>query len=273
MARNFPNFLGLVELLTFLVFDFLYARALSAHNALHPELEECAPAGSPDLDPVRVFDGLAAAAAEAVEHPPPTASAFLFFSSPKDREGSGGDGSDGRPTVPSPDANPAPSWSALHATVVLCGIAAPVLTLLALLFPSAFSWTLLSIPGWFAYLVVAPGLAAAVLYAARVITLLELVEVSKTRWISMMWFRLDFLFIMSGVALFGAGAWLVALCLCSVAVYSVYRLIKMEKHLNKVQRDTQLVRDELDVSRVLKPGTAESKCATDIHEGYSAVRA
>ncbi|CCW65445.1 unnamed protein product [Phytomonas sp. EM1] len=101
--------------------------------------------------------------------------------------------------------------------------------------------------------------------------LLELVEVSKTRWISMMWFRLDFMFIMSVVALFGAGAWLVALCLCSVAVYSVHRLIKMEKHLNKVQRDTQLVRGEVDVSRVLKPGTEESKRATGIHEGYNAL--
>ncbi|CCW69638.1 unnamed protein product [Phytomonas sp. Hart1] len=277
MTRNFSTFLGLVELLVFLIFDFIYAHALSSHKNNHPELEECAPQDSPDLDTLKVLDSLAAEVVEIYKyqrhrltgsntHYSYVENDYVTLEVNPRNPPADGLSSDGL-FAPSPRR----PVSALHATVVLCGIAAPIFTLLTLLFPSAFSWAFFVFPTWLSYVFVAPGLGATALYVARVLMLLELVEVSKTQWISMMWFRLDFMFIMSTVAFLGVGAWLVAICILSVSIYSVHRLIKMEKHLNQVQRDTQLVRGEVDVSRVLKPGTAESKKATGIIDGYSAL--
>ncbi|CCW72009.1 unnamed protein product [Phytomonas sp. Hart1] len=259
MAPTLPSFWGLVEVLTFLTFDFIYARSLSRHKNNHPELEECAPSNSPDLDPVGVLDGLTKAAEKPPDHL--TGGGVFTLSFTRDqapsevlvREGRIGKG----------------FFGVLHAMVVLCGISAPILTLLTLLFPFTFSWTLFSFPVWVSYLVVTPGLGATALYVTRVIMLLELVEVTKTQWISMMWFRLDFIFIMSVVAFIGAGAWLITLCMISVAIYSVYRIIKIEKHLNQLHRDTQLMRGEVDVDTINKSGTVESKKITEIHEAHS----
>lgn len=256
-------FIGLLELVAFFFVDFIYARSLNVHKNNHPELEECAPTGSPDLDTVAVLDSMAATAVQMVQHERQRFSgavpagnsgdyASLDALSPAAASGSGGLSS-----------NP------LHTAVVVCGAAAPLLVVLRLLFPSLMGWTTFGVPPWLSIVTVVPGLAVTGLYAARATTLSGLIDVTKSEWISMMWFRLDFLFIMSVVGLLGVGAWLVAVCMVSVAAYLAHRVMQMERRLSRIQRETQLVRGEVDVSRVLVPGTEESRKATGVSEGYT----
>uniref|UniRef100_A0A0A9XJN4 Uncharacterized protein C34E10.8 n=1 Tax=Lygus hesperus TaxID=30085 RepID=A0A0A9XJN4_LYGHE len=80
------------------------------------------------------------------------------------------------------------------------------------------------------------------------------------------------MFLMALVAMFGAGMWLVALCMTAVAAYLAHRVLKIEKYLHHLQTQTQLVRDEvMAVNRVYKPGSAESKKAVGGDSGYHAM--
>lgn len=57
----------------------------------------------------------------------------------------------------------------------------------------------------------------------------------------------------------------------AMAAYLAHRVMKMEKYLQRMQSQTQLVRGEvMSVDRVLKPGSEESKKAVNAHSGYNA---
>ncbi|KPA74530.1 hypothetical protein ABB37_09184 [Leptomonas pyrrhocoris] len=274
MTDGLPTALCFLELIVFFCCDFFYAKKLNEQKNAHPELDDCAPNESPDLDTIAVLDSLTATAVDLYQHererftgvPAPANArdyAFIDEHGPSAATAAAMNRSDAADNVGSNNI--------VHAVVVVCGVVAPVLTLLLVLLPSVFGWTRLHVPSVLSYLAAVPGLAAAGLYAMRAYDLTQVFDVTKTEWMAMMWFRLDFMFIMAAVALLGLGAWAITGCMLAVAMYLAHRVMKMEKQLNRVQRHTQLVRGEVDVERVLVPGSAESKKAAGINEGYSAL--
>lgn len=274
MTDGLPTALCFLELIIFFGFDFVYAKKLNEQKNAHPELDDCAPNESPDLDTMAVLDSLTATAVDLYQHERerftgvPAPASTHEYSNLDDRGAAGAAANAAGDRV---DVAENGGKNMMHTLVVVCGVVAPVLTLLLILMPSAFGWTRFPVPSAVAYFAAVPGLAATALYAMRSYELTQVYDVTKTEWITMMWFRLDFMFIMAAVALLGLGAWVIAGCLLVVAMYLAHRVMKMEKQLNRVQRHTQLVRGEVDVVRVLVPGSAESKKATGVSEGYSAL--
>lgn len=252
--------IGLLSLLVYFVADFYYARFLSSQRDAHPELEECAPAESPEVDTVATFQNL-------------TSTAVSFIQQERQRF----QGEDGRETYTSTEAAPSPIGVAsfranpIHTTVVLCSLVAPILTLLTLFSTTLFGWTLWDVPSLLSLLLTLAGIGAAGLYAVRAFNLSQSGDVTKTQWISMIWFHIDFMFIMAVVALLGPGAWLVSFCMFGTAAYLAHRAMKIEKNFSNVQRHTQLVRGEVDLTRVHVPGSKESKSAMGVDDGYSAL--
>ena len=273
MTDGLPTALCFLELIIFFCFDFFYAKKLNEQKNAHPELDDCAPTESPDLDTMAVLDSLTTTAVDLYQHErerftgvPAPANTREYTSIDEQ-----GPSSPGAAAAVRPNAFDQGGKNMMHTLVVLCGVVAPLLTLLLILVPSICGWARFSVPAAMAYVAAVPGLAATGLYAMRSYELTQVFDVTKTEWIAMMWFRLDFMFIMAAVALFGLGAWAIAGCLLVVAMYLAHRVMKMEKQLNRVQRHTQLVRGEVDVERVLVPGSAESRKAAVINEGYSAL--
>ncbi|EPY29396.1 hypothetical protein STCU_00990 [Strigomonas culicis] len=254
---------GLLSLLVYFVADLYYARYLSSQRDAHPELEECAPTESPEVDTTAAFENL-------------TVTAVNFLQEGRQRL-AGQDGAGARETYASAEAAPsvlgASSFRAnpIHTTVVLCSVLAPVLALLTLVASGLLGWTLWTVPTALSLLVTLSGIAAAGLYAVRSFNLSQAADMSKTQWISMMWFRVDFIFVMAAVALLGPGAWLIAFCMFGSGAYMAHRLMKIERHFGSVQRQTQLMRGEVDLSRVHVPGSKESKQAMGLDDGYSAL--
>lgn len=273
MGDSLPWAISLLDLIIFFLFDFMYANVLSKQKLAHPELEECAPAESPDLDTMAVLESLSTTAVEMYQHErerltgiaaPANAGEYTSLDRPvAAAEGHGAShdiGNDG-----------APKRTIIHGLVMGCGVAAPILTAFTFLFPSVTSWSRFSVASWLSYAASIPGVAAAGLYAMRSYELRHVQDVTKTEWIAMMWFRIDFMFIMAAVSFFGIGGWAIAACLLTVALYLAHRVLRTEKRLNRIQRHTQLVRGEVDVQRVLVPGSAESKKATGVLDGYNAL--
>lgn len=269
MADGLPTALCFLELIIFFGFDFLYARKLNEQKNAHPELDDCAPTESPDLDTMAVLDSLTNTAVDLYQHERERFTGVPAPANPSEYASIDEHGSAAAADRPNVFDNGGKNM--MHTLVVVCGVVAPMLTLLLILMPSAFGWTRFSVPSFVAYLAAVPGLAATGLYAMRSHELTQVFDVTKTEWIAMMWFRLDFMFIMAAVAFCGLGAWVITGCLLVVAMYLAHRVMKMEKQLNRVQRHTQLVRGEVDVERVLVPGSSESKKAAGISEGYSAL--
>ncbi|ESL06317.1 hypothetical protein TRSC58_06011 [Trypanosoma rangeli SC58] len=266
MAESLVFFLATIELIFFFTFDFILARILNALKQDHPELEECAPEEAPDLDPIAVVDSLRHTVVEIYD-----------YQHQRFTRTSGG-AMDDAVTGAGIDETPPPSLyshgNALYGAVVVCGLAAPVITFLQFVFPTALGWCRFEMPVWLQYLVVIPGLAAAFLFAARTLHVTHYTEVTRQQWILLMWFRLDFMCIMSVVALFGAGGWLIASCMFVVALYLAHRVMRIEKRLAHLTRETQLVRGEVDLEHVYRPGSAEAEQAlasSDV-QGYSALK-
>ncbi|KAG5471504.1 hypothetical protein LSCM1_01597 [Leishmania martiniquensis] len=270
MSDSVPSALCFLDLIVFFAADFFYAKKLSEQKNAHPELEDCAPSTSPDLDTMAVLDSLTATAVDLYHHERERFTGVAAPANSREYAAVGENGMIGQ-RVSSLDLGDPAGKTVLHTFVVVCSIAAPILTLLLVLVPSLLGWTRFRVHPSVSYLAAVPGLAAAGFYAMRSYELSPVFEVTKTEWIAMMWLRLDAIFIMSAVAFFGLGAWVVAGCMVATAMYLAHRLMKMEKHLSRVQRHTQLVRDEVDVTRVFVPGTEESKRASGINDGYSAV--
>lgn len=268
MSDGLATALCFLSLIVFFVADFFYARKLNEQKNAHPELDDCAPNESPDLDTIAVLDSLTATAVDLYHHERERFTGVPAPANTREYAAVGEDGVRG-PAAPAMDLGERTGTTAMHTIVVVCSVAAPVLTLLLVLMPSAFGWTRFSVHASIAYLAAFPGLAAAGFYAMRSYELAQVYDVTKTEWIAMMWFRLDIVFVMAAVAFFGVGAWLVAGCMVAMAMYLAHRVMKMEKQLNRVQRHTQLVRGEVDTTRVFVPGTEESKKAAGISDGYT----
>ncbi|ORC84495.1 uncharacterized protein TM35_000441510 [Trypanosoma theileri] len=264
MSDSLAFFLVTIELILFFAFDFLFARVLNTLKQDHPELEECAPEDSPDLDPVAVIDSLRHTVVEVYEH-----HQQHYTQVPQQANSTPAN-------VEEVEVRPISyvRENALHTTVVICGVVAPVLTVLQFLLPSGFHWCRFDPPPWLQFTGVVPGLAAVMVFAARAMHAGSLMEVSRQQWITLMWFRLDFMLIAAGVALIGAGAWLVALCMSAVALYLAHRVMRIERRLARLTRETRLVRGEVDVQHVYAPGTVEAQRAlasSDV-EGYNALK-
>ncbi|KAG5471836.1 hypothetical protein LSCM4_03394 [Leishmania orientalis] len=270
MSDSLPSALCFLDLIVFFVADFFYAKKLNEQKNAHPELDDCAPSTSPDLDTIAVLDSLTTTAVDLYHHERERFTGVAAPANSREYTAVGENGMIGQPAAGLDLGDPA-GKTVLHAMVVVCSIAAPMLTLLLFLVPSLVGWTRFSVHSSVSYLAAIPGMAATGFYAMRSYELTQVFEVTKTEWISMMWLRLDAMFVMSAVAFFGVGAWVVTVCMVTMAMYLAHRLMKMEKHLNRVQRHTQLVRDEVDVTRVFVPGTEESKRASGVNDGYSAL--
>ncbi|AYU81501.1 hypothetical protein, conserved [Leishmania donovani] len=270
MSESLPGVLCFLGLIVFFVADFFYAKKLNEQKNAHPELDDCAPATSPDLDTIAVLDSLTATAVDFYRHERQRFTGVAAPASPNEYAAVGENGVSEEPAA-NHDFGDQTGKTVMHTIVVVCSIAAPLLTVLVALMPSLFGWTRFGVHSSIAYLAAVPGMAATGFYAMRSYELTQVFDVTKTEWIAMMWLRLDAIFLMSAVAFFGVGAWVVAGCMVTTAMYLAHRLMRMEKQLNRVQRHTQLVRDEVDVTRVLVPGTAESKRASGINDGYSAL--
>lgn len=270
MSESLPGVLCFLGLIVFFVADFFYAKKLNEQKNAHPELDDCAPATSPDLDTIAVLDSLTATAVDLYRHERLRFTGVAAPANPNEYAAVGENGVSEQPAA-NLDVGDQTGKTAMHTIVVVCSIAAPMLTVLLALMPSLFGWTRFRVHSSIAYLAAVPGMATAGFYTVRSYELTRVFDVTKTEWISMMWLRLDAIFVMSAVAFFGVGAWMVAVCMVITAMYLAHRLMRMEKQLNRVQRHTQLVRDEVDVTRVLVPGTEESKRASGINDGYSAL--
>ncbi|KEG06249.1 hypothetical protein DQ04_15031020, partial [Trypanosoma grayi] len=107
MSDSFALLLASVELIVFFTFDFVFARVLNTLKHDHPELEECAPEDSPDLDPVAVIDSLRHTAVELYDHQQQRLAGGVGEDV--------GDGSDGLNTAASPPLHRA---NVLHNVVV-----------------------------------------------------------------------------------------------------------------------------------------------------------
>ncbi|EAN84067.1 hypothetical protein, conserved, partial [Trypanosoma cruzi] len=141
-------------------------------------------------------------------------------------------------------------------------------------FPLHLAVCRIILPVWVQYAALIPGLAAVFVFAARTTHVAQYSDVSKQQWILLMWFRLDFMCIMSVVALCGAGAWLVAGCMFAVALYLAHRVMRIEKRLAHLTHETQLVRGEVDIEHVYLPGSeqAERALASSDVQGYNALK-
>lgn len=266
MGDSLALFLGTAELLCFFVFDFILARTLNTFKQDHPELEECAPEDVPDVDPVAVMGSLRQTVVEMYDN----------------QQRWPGGNAEGGPVndainpevVTPPQPFPCSRKNVLHSAVVVCGLVAPIVTVLQVLLPGLFGWCRFDVPAWLQYVGVIPGLAAVLVVATRTLRVASLSEISRQQWMLLMWFRLDFMCITSAVAFLGAGSWLVAACMLIVALYLAHRVMRIENRLKYLTHETQLVRGEVDLQHVYPPGSEQARQAlasSDV-QGYSALR-
>lgn len=256
MAADFiVRFVGCINLTIFFAADFFFAYVLHRLKQDHPAIDECAPQDGDDIDTVTIIS-----------------SALNEF-------GGVSDGSDRRATPKRSTSSGGPAAAALnaatdralliHRIVIAASFCAPFFSFLQIIAPRALEWSMFNVPSWLGYLSIIPGLGVALFYASRAIRVSSFHEVSKSQWLSMMWFRLDTMCVMAVVMLLGWGDWLVALCLLAVALYLAHRLLVTEKRLASATKGTQLLREELDLERlVVEPNGSGG----DDRRGYSAVR-
>lgn len=281
---NFSYFFSCLELTIFYVFDLYFVQALNRYKREYPELDDCVPPSLPDVDGSEIAKAALMTAHEA-------ATALGSRSDAKDSlnasymahkaenpqhsmlmgdgEGAGGASADSIRSLFSSKA--AFLSRPLHAAVVIASVLGPTLSLLMTLFPHFTMWMGRGRPAWLRDIALMIGLAINVLFIARIRYLQHFSEVSKSMWVSLMWFRLDFMLLMAINAIIGFGAILVGACMLFVDLYLIYRIIRLEKALESQQLETQLLRDDAitQVNHVLVPGSTESKKAVGIDSGYT----
>lgn len=237
-------YLANLELAAFYVIDFVLAQALNRFKRDHPELDECAPAEAPELDSQGFVNVVAAAAIERYRGEASTSSSTA-------------------------DQFAQYNMNPMHFGAVICSVVGPLLSVLAVLLPHGFAWLNLSRSSVLRDVGVCVCTAMLAVYAARTYSILQLPEVTKSLWLSLMWFRIDFMLGVTAVSFVGFGALYISICLLVVSVYLALRLSQLERKLLHVQRDSQLLREEVFTDRVLAPGSEESKKASGIDDGYS----
>jgi len=107
--------------------------------------------------------------------------------------------------------------------------AVPVLVLLQVVGSDFFSWCFFSVPDFIGVTVLLGGCGAALFYVIRVLRLLRAVEVTRSQWVALSWFRLDATCIAATVLLVGWGNWLAAALLYLLDVYYASELLLAEK--------------------------------------------
>lgn len=245
-----------IELTAFYIFDFIFAQALNRYKRDFPELDDCAPEGTPDIDSSGFVRVVANGAMNMYQG------------------GDGGVENHGREEL-GVSAEPlslaaAAGANPVHTVVVVASVLGPLCSVLMTLLPHSASWMAQERPTWLRDIFVALGLALDVLFIARTLSVMRFSEVTKTLWLSLMWFRLDFMLLMAVVALVGFGSIVVGLCLLAVGLYLAQRVMQLEKRLASLQLETQLLReDAMDIDRVLVPGSEESRKAVGHGDGYT----
>ncbi|AAZ13486.1 hypothetical protein, conserved [Trypanosoma brucei brucei TREU927] len=273
MELSFPFLLSTVVLIVFYTVDFFFARLLNVLKQDHLELDECSPEESPDLDPAFVVGSLKQVAVEMLE-----------YQRRRFHMGETGVPSTAADSDPVPSAtvdfcnlptaaSSHPSENVVHVVVIICGLVGPFATVCQALFPNAFGWCRFNFAYFVQYIGAFSGVASVSVYTGRVWHCSSYSEVSRKQWLELMWFRLDFMCLMSVAAFFGAGSWVVTICLLAIGFYLAYRVMRIEKWMQSLQVETQLVRGEVDVDRVYVPGTVEAAKAlgTSEKQGYNAV--
>lgn len=262
--------LGYLELVAFYVCDFVLAQALLRFKKEYPELDDCSPEESPD--PYRLSEHWMQQATHAAADMYNNSISDSYRGAHVSGDARNGDagmserdrlyGGAGRP--------PLVSQRVAHFAVVVASVFGPLAAALMLFMPHSFQWMTHQRPAWIRDVFVAVGLALDAILIARTAAIVKLPEVSKDYWLSLMWFRLDFMLLVGAVALFGFGAVFVGPCLLCVGGYLAYRMVRLEKRLSSLQSETQLLPEEvMDATRVLVPGSEESKKASGLGEGYS----
>lgn len=281
---TFSYFFSCLELSIFYIFDFHFVQALNRFKREYPELDDCAPESLPDVDGNEITSAALMAAKEAAavltsRNGPQSSPIDNFHSyeteNPEQyvKTGDGGVASSAN-SVNSPFSIKSSFQSRpLHAFVVIASLVGPMCAILMTLFPSFTLWMTRSRPGWLRDIAVMIGLGIDVLFIARIRYVQHFAEVSKSMWISLMWFRLDFMLLMAINAIIGFGAILVGVCLLIVDSYLIYRILKLEKTLVSQQIETQLLRDDAmsQVNQVLVPGSKASQTAVGVDSGYTAL--
>lgn len=281
---TFSYFFSCLELSIFYVFDFYFVQALNRYKREYPELDDCAPESLPDIDGIEITSAALTAAKEAAavltSHNGPQSSPIDNLHSyegenPRQYVKTG----EGRVTSSTNSVNSPFSVKStfrscsLHAFVVIASLVGPICAILMTLFPTFTLWMSRSRPGWLRDIAVMIGLGIDVLFIARIRYVQHFAEVSKSMWVSLMWFRLDFMLLMAINAIIGFGAFLVGFCLLVVDSYLIYRILKLEKTLVSQQVETQLLRDDAmtQINQVLVPGSEASQKAVGANSGYTAL--
>jgi hypothetical protein len=211
---------GVLEFTTFFVADYYIAFTLNMLKQQHPAIDDCAP---PDDEIVDTIDADANGAAQS--------NAYSAAST----------------IAASMTGTPLASGNRIHTAVVALSIAAPFLLFLQFVATDSMAWSMWRVPLFLSYLMLIPGLGLAVFYVLRALRVAEIGDtVTKSSWLSVMWFRLDVVCAMATVMLLGWGDWLVAGCLYAMDLYLAQRLLATEKRLVRATRGTQLLRSDID---------------------------
>lgn len=250
MSDTVVRFVGCIDMIIFFVADFFFAYVLHRLKQDHPAIDDCAPdRGTRDVDTIAVLSFMnnptlstAAAEGSAYAGRATTTEAAGFTSS----------------SVVTMNNN---REDIIHKLVMAASFSAPIFSFLQVVSPSSLAWSQFAVPLWLGYLTMVPGLGIAMFYASRATRVSHFQEVSKAQWLSMMWFRLDIICVMSTIFLLGWGDWLVALCLYAVALYLAHRLMITEKRLVTATSRTQLMRDHDIVSSREEAGGYGAGCA------------
>lgn len=282
---TFAYFFSCLELTVFYVFDLYFVQALNRYKREYPELDDCAPQSLPDVDGNEITRAAFVAAQGAANvlntrndtqlcsgDNPNSRDAENPQNYVKMGEGRSGSSAD---SVPSLFSSKAAFFARpLHAFVVIASMVGPICAFLMTLFPHFTLWMSQDRAGWLRDIAVMIGLAIDILFIARIRYVQNFAEVSKSMWVSLMWFRLDFMLLMAINAIVGFGAILVGMCMLVVDLYLIYRLMKVEKALESEQLETQLLRDDAmtQVNDVLVPGSVESRKIAGVDSGYTALQ-
>lgn len=263
MSDPVVRFLGCLNLAVFFTSDFFFAYVLHQLKRDHPSIDDCAPdQGTREVDTIAILS---------------------FMNNPTNSDGAGrgggggagGGGMGSRRGDIDNDMELGASRAGkgrediIHKLVIVASFCAPIFSFLQVVAPGSLTWSLFAVPSWLGYMCMVPGLGVAMLYASRATRVYNFSEVSKAQWLSMMWFRLDMMCVMSTIFLLGWGDWLVSMCLYAVALYLAHRLMVTEKKLVHVSSVTQLVRDDINVRTDLAP-TAASSSSPSL-KGYDSI--
>jgi hypothetical protein len=213
-------FVGCLEFVLFFVADFYIAYTLNRLKQDHPAIDDCAP-----------LDDDTAVAVDVDAHGAAQSNAYSAASM----------------IAASVTGTPLASGNRLHTAVVILSVAAPFLMFFQIVAPLSMDWSMWSVPSFLSYLVTIPGLGLAIFYGLRALRVAEIGDtVTKSVWLSVMWFRLDVVCAMATVMLLGWGDWLVAGCLYAMDLYLAQRLLATERRLVRATRGTQLLKEDLD---------------------------